>query len=150
LASRAGDHVHLVAFDRLVRARETGVDGPRLLPTMVDGLASVEAQMSDTDWDAALAEARRLARRPSRVVILTAQEALSSSRDFLSRLAALPDAATTVLVGTVTDAHLAQIARAGGSVTDYYRAAAAEATRHDADLVASAIARAGAEAIADT
>ncbi len=150
LATRAGDHVHVVAFDRLVRARVTGVDGARLLPAMVEALAPVEAQMIDTDWDGALAEARRLARRPSLVVILTAQEALSSSRDFLARLTRIPDAATTVLVGTVTDAGLAEAARASGSVTDYYRAAAAEATRRDAELVASAISRAGAEAIADT
>ena len=39
LAARAGDHVHLVMFDRVVRARVTGVDGPALLSTMVDAMA---------------------------------------------------------------------------------------------------------------
>lgn len=150
LANRAGDHVHLLAYDRVVRARVTGVDGPRLLPEMTDALAPVEAQLIDTDWDSALAEARRLARRPSLVVILTAQESLSSSRGFLSRLSALPGGSTTVLVGTVTDAELSEATRSGGSVTTLYRAAAAEATQHDATLVARAIARAGAEAIADS
>src|SRR5699024_1890560 len=80
LANRAGDHVHVLAYDRVVRARVTGVDGPRLLPEMTDALAPVEAQLIDTDWDGALGEATRLARRPSLVVILTAQESLSSSR----------------------------------------------------------------------
>src|SRR5690606_7808858 len=149
LANRAGDHVHVLAFDRVVRARVTGVDGPRLVPEILDALASVEAQLIDTDWDRALREARRLAGRPSLVVILTAQESLSSSRGFLTRLARLPSAATTVLVGTVTDASLADAARAGGSVTDLYRAAAAEATAQDAALVARAMSRAGAEALAD-
>ena len=150
LANRAGDHVHLLAFDRVVRARVTGVDGPRLLPEISDALAAVEAQLIDTDWDAAFAAARRLTRRPSLVVILTAQEAVSSSRGFLTRLAALPGGSTSVLVGTVTDAELRDAARAGGSVTELYRAAAAEATTQDAALVARAIGRAGAEAVADT
>lgn len=150
LANRAGDHVHLLAFDRVVRARVTGVDGPRLLPEISDALAGVEAQLIDTDWDHAFAEARRLARRPSLVVILTAQESVSASRGFLARLATMPGGSTTVLVGTVTDAELGEAARAGGSVTDLYRAAAAEATVRDAELVARAMSRAGAEALADT
>src|SRR5690606_13857885 len=135
LASRAGDHVHLLAFDRVVRARVTGVDGPRLLPEISDALAGVEAQLIDTDWDRAFAEARRLAKRPSLVVILTAQESVGASRGFLTRLAALPGGSTSVLVGTVTDAALGEAARAGGSVTELYRAAAAEATVADAALV---------------
>lgn len=150
LASRAGDHVHLLAFDRVVRARVTGVDGPRLLPEISDALAGVEAQLIDTDWDRAFAEARRLAKRPSLVVILTAQESVGASRGFLTRLAALPGGSTSVLVGTVTDAALGEAARAGGSVTELYRAAAAEATVADAALVARAMSRAGAEALADT
>jgi uncharacterized protein (DUF58 family) len=150
LASRAGDHVHLLAFDRVVRARVTGVDGPRLLPEISDALAGVEAQLIDTDWDHAFAEARRLARRPSLIVILTAQESVSASRGFLARLAALPGGSTTVLVGTVTDVALDEAARDGGSVTDLYRAAAAEATLHDAELVARAMGRAGAESLAGT
>ncbi|WP_221585398.1 DUF58 domain-containing protein [Microbacterium sp. G2-8] len=150
LANRAGDHVHVLAYDRVVRARVTGVDGARLLPEITDALAGVEAQLIDTDWDHAFDEARRLARRPSLVVVLTAQESLASSRGFLTRLSALSGGATTVLVGTVTDAALADAAREGGSVTDLYRAAAAEATQQDAERVARAMSRAGAESLADT
>ena len=36
LAQRAGDHVHLLLFDRVVRARVSGVDGPGLLPALTD------------------------------------------------------------------------------------------------------------------
>src|SRR5690606_33045045 len=32
LASRAGDHVHLLMYDRVTRARVSGVDGAALLP----------------------------------------------------------------------------------------------------------------------
>ncbi|MFM9597360.1 DUF58 domain-containing protein, partial [Streptomyces scabiei] len=34
LASRAGDRVELVAFDRRVRARVAGAHGPRLMPAL--------------------------------------------------------------------------------------------------------------------
>src|SRR5690606_24337275 len=58
LANRAGDHVHVLAFDRVVRARVTGVDGPRLVPEISDALAGGGAQLIDPAWDRAVAEAR--------------------------------------------------------------------------------------------
>ncbi|KQZ05133.1 MULTISPECIES: DUF58 domain-containing protein [unclassified Microbacterium] len=148
LAARAGDHVHLVAFDRVVRARVTGVDGPALLPALVDALAPVEAQLIDTDWDGAFAQARALAVHPSLLVVLTAQEAPEAARGFLGTLPQTVRAGTVVLVGTATDADLESTARARGSVEDLYRAAAAEAALRTAGRVARAITRAGAEALA--
>lgn len=147
LASRAGDHVHLVMFDRTTRARVTRVDGPGLLPALVDAMAPVEPQLIDTDWDAAFAHVRTLTSRPSLVVLLTAQDAVDASRGFLGSLPALT-ARAHVLVGTVTDEPLAPVARP--DATDVYREAAAERTAREAGRVASAVARAGAEAIADT
>jgi uncharacterized protein (DUF58 family) len=147
LASRAGDHVHLVMFDRTTRARVTRVDGPGLLPALVDAMAPVEPQLIDTDWDAAFAQVRTLTSRPSLVVLLTAQDAVEASRGFLGSLPALT-ARAHVLVGTVTDEPFAPVARP--DATDVYREAAAERTAREAARVASAVARAGAEAIADT
>ncbi len=148
LANRAGDHVHLVMFDRLVRARVTGVDGPGLLAALVDAMAPVEPQLIDTDWDAAFAQVRRLTSRPALVVALTAQDAPESARGFLASLGQLPRGARLV-VGSVTDAGLSAAVADRGTADDVYRAAAAEKTRQDAALVAAAIARAGGEAIAD-
>lgn len=148
LAARAGDHVHLVAFDRVVRARVTGVEGAALLPALVDALAPVEAQLIDTDWDGAFAQARALAAHPSLLVVLTAQEAPDAARGFLGTLPQTVRAGTVVLVGTATDADLERTARAGGSVDDLYRAAAAEAALRTAGGVTRAITRAGAEALA--
>ncbi|MBP2437590.1 DUF58 domain-containing protein [Microbacterium amylolyticum] len=151
LANRAGDHVHLLAYDRVTRARVTGVDGNRLLPDIADELAPVEAQLIDTGWDGAFSAAQRLARRPSLIVVLTAQESIASSRRFLSALASLPSAGTTVLVGTVTDTTIAPspLDSAAG-VSELFHAAAAEQTAQEAEAVARAISRAGAEAIADS
>lgn len=148
LAQRAGDHVHLVAFDRAVRARVTGVDGPGLLPALVDALAPVEPQLIDTDWDAAFAQARSLYARPSLLVILTAQEAPEAARGFLGTLPSTVRAGTVVLVGQSTDTGLAELARARGTSDEIYRAAAAEAALESAARVSRGVLKAGADAIA--
>ncbi len=147
LATRAGDHTHLLMFDRVVRARVTGVDGPALLPALVDAMAPVEPQLIDTDWDAAFAQIRSLTSRPSLVVVLTAQDSVESARGFLGSLPLIARRAQ-VLVGTATDAASAPPVRADAD--DVYRAASAERSARDAARVATAVARAGGEAIADT
>lgn len=147
LASRAGDHVHLLLFDRVTRGRVTGVEGAALLAAMSDAMAPVHARLVDTDWHGAFAAVRTLTTRPSLVVVLTAQDAAESARGFLG---AFPTAsrATTVLVGSVTDDRIADLARRRGSREDIYLAAAAERTLRDAENVSDAIRRAGGEAIA--
>ncbi len=148
LASRAGDHVHLVMFDRVVRARVTGVDGPALLPALVDAMAPVEPQLIDTDWDAAFAQLRTLTSRPSLVVVLTAQDAPDAARGFLGSLGLVSRAARLV-VGAVTDTALPELAAQRSTGEEVYLAAAAERTLREARVVAAAIGRAGGDAIAD-
>jgi uncharacterized protein (DUF58 family) len=145
LASRAGDHIHLLMFDRAIRARVTRVDGPSLLPALVDAMALVEPQLIDTDWDAAFAQVRALTSRPSLVVLLTAQDSAEAARGFLGSLPGLTRQ-THVLVGAVTDEKTSRLERPDAA--DVYRAAAAERAERDAAVVAAAIQRAGAEAIA--
>jgi uncharacterized protein (DUF58 family) len=147
LASRAGDHVHLLMYDRVVRGRVTGVDGPGLLQAITDAMAPVHARLVDTDWGGAFAAIRTLTTRPSLIVVLTAQDAAESARSFLG---AFPNVsrATTVLVGSVTDDAVEELARRRDSREDIYLAAAAERTIRDAENVADAIRRAGGEAIA--
>ena len=146
LANRAGDHTHLLMFDRVTRARVTRVDGPALLPALVDAMAPVESQLIDTDWDAAFAQVRALTSRPSLVVLLTAQDAADAARGFLGSLPALASRAH-VLVGTVTHEPAPREERPDAASVS--REAAAEKTARDASTVAAAIGRAGAEAIAD-
>ncbi|MEV8266667.1 DUF58 domain-containing protein [Microbacterium sp. NPDC076911] len=144
LATRAGDHVHLVMFDRVVRGRVTRVDGTALLPALVDAMAPVEPQLIDTDWDAAFAAVRALTSRPSLVVVLTAQDATEAARGFLGSLPGLAQR-SHVLVGAATDEEIALPARA--TAEEIYRQAAHERTAMDAARVVAAIARADAEAI---
>jgi uncharacterized protein (DUF58 family) len=140
LASRAGDHVHLLMYDRVVRGRG-------LLQAITDAMAPVHARLVDTDWGGAFAAIRTLTTRPSLIVVLTAQDAAESARSFLG---AFPNVsrATTVLVGSVTDDAVEELARRRDSREDIYLAAAAERTIRDAENVADAIRRAGGEAIA--
>ncbi|UPL15235.1 DUF58 domain-containing protein [Microbacterium galbinum] len=146
LAARAGDHVHLLMYDRVVRARVTGVEGNALLPALTDAMAPVHARLVDTDWHGAFAAVRTLTTRPSLIVVLTAQDAAESARGFLG---AFPDAsrATSILVGSVTDESIVELAQQRGSREEVYLAAAAERTLRDAENVADAIRRAGGEAI---
>lgn len=146
LATRAGDHVHLLLYDRVVRARVTGIDGAGLLPAMTDAMAPVHARLVDTDWSGAFAAIRTLTTRPSLVVVLTAQDAAESARGFLGAFPN-PSRATTVLVGSVTDDAVGELAKQRGSREEIYLAAAAERTLRDAENVADAIRRTGGEAI---
>jgi len=147
LAQRAGDHVHLLLCDRVVRGRVTGIDGPGLLPAMSDAMAPVHARLVDTDWHAAFAAIRTVTTRPALVVVLTAQDAAESARGFLGAFPT-PSRATTVLVGSVTDESIGHLARQRTSRADVYLAAAAERSLRDAEVVSDAVRRAGGEAIA--
>ncbi|MFV0374948.1 DUF58 domain-containing protein [Microbacterium sp.] len=144
LAARAGDHIHLILFDRLLRGRVTRTDGARLLPAMVEAMAPVEPQLIDTDWTAAIAQIATLTSRPSLVVLLTAQDSPDAARGFLGSFAAMRGD-THVLVGTATD--LRERPPAGAVADDVYLDAAQERAARDAERVAAAVRRASGEAI---
>jgi uncharacterized protein (DUF58 family) len=162
VAAAAGDHVHLLLVDRLVRARVSGVDGAALLPAMVDAMAPVEPQLIDTGWESAIGQVRRFTNRLALVVLLTAQDDPDSSRAFLAALPALTSR-TRVLVASANSADPEAAIRPGGerrsdvdgrharrvrrTAEDAYAVAALERTRQDAEVVAAAIGRSGAVAV---
>ena len=145
IAAAAGDHVHLVMADRVVRARVTGPRGRALVPAMMAAMADVEPHLVDTDWDAAAAWLRALTARPALLVVLTAQDEPEASRAFLSTLMTL-SARAPVLVGSVADVPAA--ARPHRlRPQDAYLAAAHERVDQDARRLQRAIGRAGAAAV---
>ncbi|MBT9606387.1 DUF58 domain-containing protein [Microbacterium sp.] len=144
LATRAGDHVHLLMFDRVTRARVTRVDGAQLLPALVDAMAPVDPQLIDTDWDAAFAQVRGLTQRPALVVLLTAADDPEAARAFLASLPTVA-ARSRLLVATATDGAGEPPAREDAAAV--YAAAAIERARSDADRVRAAIVRAGGDAV---
>ena len=146
LASRAGDHVDLLVFDRAVRGRVQGASGPQLLARMVDAMAPIEPQLIETDWDAVPALVRQVTSRHALVVLLTSIDAPGASRGLLSMLPQLTRR-HTVVVASVADPDVLAATRERGDREEVYRAAAAERALLDAARVAAAIRQSGAEVV---
>ncbi|MFH9401527.1 DUF58 domain-containing protein [Streptomyces sp. NPDC017638] len=124
LASRAGDRVALLAYDRRVRALVQGRTAGDVLPSLVNAMATVEPQLVETDARGLSATALRAAPRRSLIVLLTSLDAAPVEQGLLPVLPQLTQR-HTVLVASVADPHIARMARARGNVDAVYEAAAA-------------------------
>lgn len=80
LASRAGDHVDLVVFDRRVRGRVQGASGAELLSRMVDAMAPIDPDLIETDWSAVPGLVRNVTPHRALVVLLTSIDTPGSDR----------------------------------------------------------------------
>ncbi|MFF8955695.1 DUF58 domain-containing protein [Streptomyces sp. NPDC014894] len=124
LASRAGDRVDLLAYDRRVRARVQGRAAAERLPAMVDALAPLEPELVETDARGLSATALRSAPRRSLIVLLTSLEAAPVEEGLLPVLPQLTQR-HTVLVASVSDPHVQEMSAARGDAESVYAAAAA-------------------------
>ncbi|WP_282796949.1 DUF58 domain-containing protein [Streptomyces sp. CC224B] len=132
LASRAGDRVALLAYDRHVRALVQGKAAGDVLPSLVNALATLEPELVETDARGLTATALRTAPRGALIVLLTSLEAAPVEEGLLPVLPRLTQR-HTVLVASVADPHIAQMAAARGTTDAVYDAAAAaqaQAERH--------------------
>jgi uncharacterized protein (DUF58 family) len=128
LASRAGDRVDLLAFDRRPQARVVGASANDLLSRLVNALAPVESSLIETDWESAAAEVLRMAGRRSLVVLLTALEPAPLREGLLPVLPMLVRR-HRVLLASVADPRVSELAAGRGDVIAVYGAAAAERLR---------------------
>lgn len=142
LASRAGDRVDLLAFDREPRAQVRGKAAPQLLPALVDGLASLEPRLVETDIRGLAAEILRSTPRRALVVLLTTLGAAPVEEGLLPVLGRLTDR-HTLLVASVADPRLAEMATARGTVEKVYQAAAAHKAQAERDRTAGLLRRRG-------
>ncbi|MET9119058.1 DUF58 domain-containing protein [Streptomyces longwoodensis] len=132
LASRAGDRVDLLAYDRRVRALVQGRAARDVLPSLVDAMAGLEPALVETDARGLTATALRTAPRRSLVVLLTTLDAAPVEEGLLPVLPQLTQR-HTVVVASVADPHIARMSTSRGSVDAVYEAAAAaqaQAERH--------------------
>ncbi|MFI1371650.1 DUF58 domain-containing protein [Streptomyces longwoodensis] len=132
LASRAGDRVDLLAYDRRVRALVQGRTARDVLPSLVDAMAGLEPALVETDARGLTATALRTAPRRSLIVLLTTLDAAPVEEGLLPVLPQLTQR-HTVLVASVADPHIARMSTSRGSVDAVYEAAAAaqaQAERH--------------------
>jgi uncharacterized protein (DUF58 family) len=146
LASRAGDRVDFVAWDRRVRGRVHGAQGAELLSRMVDAMALIEPELIEVDWSAVPGQVRAVTSQRALVVILTSVDAAGAATGLLSVLPELTRR-HTVLVASVTDPALAEAARERGNREQVYRAAAAERAILDIGRVSAAIRQLGADVV---
>jgi uncharacterized protein (DUF58 family) len=146
LASRAGDRVDLLAYDRTVRGRVQGAAGADLLARMVDAMAGIEPALIEMDWSAVPTQVAAITSQRSLVVLLTSIEAPGASRGLLS---VLPQLAKkhTVVVASVTDPETLRATAQRSNRDGVYRAAAAERSLLDVARVTAAIQRSGGDVV---
>jgi uncharacterized protein (DUF58 family) len=146
LASRAGDRVDLVAYDRRVRAAVQGASGGELLPALVNAMAVLEPELVESDARGMVAEILRRARRRSLIVLLTGLDPAPLEQGLLPLLPML----TTrhlLLVAGVADPRVTELARNRGDADAVYGAAAAERALAERRHVTTALVRHGVEVV---
>lgn len=146
LASRAGDRVDLVIYDRRVRGRVQGATGTELLSRMVNVMAPVEPELIEMDWAAIPGLVRTVTSHRALVVLMTSIDAPGASRGLLGMLPQLTRK-HTVVVSSVTDPSILEASRARGNRDGVYRAAAAERAMLDTARVSAAIRQLGADVV---
>ncbi|MFC9175404.1 MULTISPECIES: DUF58 domain-containing protein [Streptomyces] len=124
LATRAGDRVALLAYDRRVRARVQGrTTTGDVLATVVNTLASLEPELVETDARGLSTTALSDAPRGSLIVLLTSLEAAPIEEGLLPLLPQLTQR-HTVLLAAVSDPRIEEMAKGRGTVDAVYGAAA--------------------------
>ncbi|WP_022884385.1 DUF58 domain-containing protein [Glaciibacter superstes] len=146
LASRAGDRVDFVAWDRRVRGRVQGTQGAELLSRMVDTMALIEPELIEPDWSAVPAQVRSVTNQRALVVLLTSVDAAGAASGLLSVLPQLTSR-HTVVVASVTDPQASRAVRERSTREEVYRAAAAERAMLDVARVSAAIRQLGGEVV---
>ncbi|MER6119246.1 DUF58 domain-containing protein [Streptomyces sp. NPDC001743] len=142
LATRAGDRVDLLAYDRRVRAQVRGRAAGEVLSAMVDALAPLEPELVETDARGLSAAALTNAPRRSLIVLLTSLDAAPVEEGLLPVLPRLTQR-HTVLLAAVRDPHIEAMARARGTVDAIYEAAAGARAQADRERTADRLRRHG-------
>jgi uncharacterized protein (DUF58 family) len=151
LASRAGDRVDTVIYDRRVRGRVQGATGAELLSRLVTTMAPIQPELIEMDWTAVPELVRSVTSGRALVVVLTSIDQAGSSRALLSVLPQLTRR-HLVVVASVTDPDVAAATLPAARVdrAGVYRAAAAERALLDTARVAAALRGLGAEVVTGT
>jgi uncharacterized protein (DUF58 family) len=124
LASRAGDRVDLLAYDRVLRGAVQGRSADELMPSLVQVMATVDAHLVEADWRSICGEILRRAPRRSLVVLLTPLDPAPLENGLLPELRRLTDR-HSVLLASVADPRAADMAAGRADVEAVYAAAAA-------------------------
>ncbi|WP_037316473.1 DUF58 domain-containing protein [Amycolatopsis orientalis] len=144
LAARAGDRVDLFAYDRQVQAAVQG--STDLLPALVNAMAPLEPSLIETDARGMVAEVLRRTRRRALVVLLTGLDAAPLEEGLFPVLSKLTSRHQLV-VASVADPRVAEMAAGRGDAEAVYDAAAAERVLAERRQVTARLARHGVEVV---
>jgi uncharacterized protein (DUF58 family) len=130
LASKAGDRVDLLAYDRQVRARVEGSARTEVLTAMVRAMAPLEPELIEADAAGMVSTLLARVRQRCLVVLLTDLNTTALEEGLLPLLPQLI-AKHLVMIAAVSDPRVSEMAASRGDAAAVYDAAAAE--RHRAD-----------------
>ncbi|MCX5212623.1 DUF58 domain-containing protein [Kitasatospora sp. NBC_00240] len=142
LATKAGDRVDLLAQDVRRRASVAGRSPSEILPAFTHAMAVLEPALFETDMRSLVSTALRMAPHRSLVVILTGLDA-APVEDGLLPLLPLLTKRHEVVLASVADPYLDELAAGRGTLDAVYAAAAAEQTRADRRHTAEHLTRLG-------
>ncbi|MDT9700578.1 DUF58 domain-containing protein [Streptomyces sp. P17] len=142
LASRAGDRVDLLAYDRRVRALVQGRTAGDVLPSLVNAMATLEPELVETNARGLTATALRTAPRHALIVLFTSLDAAPIEEGLLPVLPQLTQR-HTVLVASVADPYVARMTKARGTTDSVYEAAAAAQAQSERHHTADQLRRHG-------
>lgn len=146
LAGQAGDRVDLLCIDRIPHVSVLGSTRTTVLNDMVSATAAVHPALVETDWELAASTITRRARKGSLVVLVTPIEESVIHSGLLPVTARL-SRDHPLIVASVADPALEELASGRGDLETVYRAAAAEQARTRRAGVAHALERTGAHVI---
>ncbi|GAB3962337.1 DUF58 domain-containing protein [Actinoallomurus acanthiterrae] len=146
LASRAGDRVDLLAYDRRVRARVEGAARTEVLTAMVRAMAPLEPELIEADAAGMVSALLSRVRQRCLVVLLTDLNATAIEEGLLPLLPQLT-AKHLVLVAAVSDPRVTEMATARGDAAAVYDAAAAERARAERRRVTTELRKYGVEVV---
>jgi uncharacterized protein (DUF58 family) len=142
VAARAGDRIALVAADVRVRARLGLTGGHDILPSLVNALTTLEPALVETDPALLAAEVMRQAGKRSLVVLFTGLDVGAADAGLMPAARALAGR-HQLIVASVGDPRLAELATARHDVAEVYTAAAAELSMAERRSVAERLRQLG-------
>ncbi len=125
LATKAGDRVELLVFDRRVRGRVASTTGARVMASFADTLALAEPALVETDWPGVVTQVRQRLSQRALVVLLTALDPAAVEQGLLDVAGQLTERHQVVLA-SVSDPEVEQLRAARDSSAAVFDAAAAE------------------------
>jgi len=146
LATRAGDRVDLLAVDRRVRARVIGAGRGEVLAALTDAMAVLDAELTEPDYGVMASAVLGIARQRCLVVLLTDLNPAAVAEGLLPRIGLLTSR-YRMLIGSVADPRVEEMAAARGDVEAVYAAGAAGRALAERARVAGQLRRRGVDIV---